>query len=78
MPLLSYFFQTSPSLCSLYAAINLCEFAATRLCTFFPKDGMETESQHCYKYTDTKQLMNPRPDMAQCQVNIKAVTHTFP
>lgn len=59
-------------------SISLCEFAALRLCTFFLMDGLETKSQHCYKYTDTNQLINPGPNVAQSQVNFKAITHTFP
>lgn len=64
MPFLSYFFETSPSLGSL-SAISLGEFAAIRLFTFLPVDGLETKSPHCYKYTDTNQLLNSGPNVPQ-------------
>lgn len=70
MPFLSYFFETSPSLGSL-SALSLWEFAAIRLFTFLPVDGLGTKSPHCHKYTDTNQLINPGPNVPQSQVNIK-------
>lgn len=76
MPFLSYFFETSPSLGSL-SAISLCEFAAIRLSTFLSVDGLETKSPHCYKCTDTDQLINHGPNMPQSQMNIKAYITYF-
>lgn len=64
---------TLPGLSISYQLSVCMSFLLLGFFTFLPADGLERKSPHCYKYTDTNQLINPGPNMPQNQVNNQGI-----